>query len=198
MVRKNTLTPLLTALDDLTTWLTREEVPHIIIGGVAASLLGRPRVTRDVDVLLLMEEERWDDFLKSSKHFGFTARRSDALEFAKKSRMLLIRHQPSGIEVDIVLGTLPFEKEAISRAISAKLGKIKLAIPVPEDLIVMKAIANRPRDLADIESILDARPRLNLRRIRRLVRNFSSAMGMPGILNDLEMVLAKRRRKTIK
>jgi len=192
---KNSLAPLLAVLEDLTTWLKAQEVPNIIIGGVAASLLGRPRVTHDVDVLVLVDEEHWDDFLKAGKPFRFIPRRLDALKFAKKTRVLLVRHEPSSTEVDIVLGALPFEKEAIARSISLKLGQIALLIPQPEDLIVMKAIANRPRDLADIESILDAHPKLNLRKIRRLVRDFSSALEMPGILNDLETVLAKRRKK---
>jgi len=37
------------ALSDLLRWLAETNVPGIIIGGVAASLLGHPRLTRDVD-----------------------------------------------------------------------------------------------------------------------------------------------------
>ncbi len=197
MVRKTSLAPLSVALKDLTAWLKSREVPHLIIGGVAASLLGRPRVTQDVDVLVVVDEGRWDDFLKAGKYFKFTPRRSDALAFAKKTRVLLVSHK-SGIPVDIVFAGLPFEKEIIARSIKVKLGKVTLPVPNPEDLVVMKAVSNRPRDMADIESILDAHPKLNLRRIRRLVRGFSLALEMPAILNDLEMVLAKKRKRFLK
>ena len=72
---------------------------------------------------------------------------------------------------------------------------IRLPLPTPEDLIIMKAIAHRARDMADIESILDTHSKLNLQRIRRWVREFSTAIEMPGILNDLENILARTRKR---
>ncbi|OHE58811.1 MAG: hypothetical protein A2Z47_10090 [Thermodesulfovibrio sp. RBG_19FT_COMBO_42_12] len=56
----------------------------------------------------------------------------------------------------------------------------------------MKAIARRPRDIADIESILDANPGMNLERVRMWVREFSSTLEMPEILNDLETILSRK------
>ncbi len=195
MPKKGHLSPLLEALRNLVTWLQSKHTPGIIIGGVAASLLGRPRMTRDIDVLVIIEEEYWDNFLLDGAEFGFVPRLNDCLAFARKSRVLLVRHKPSGIDVDITFGTLPFEKEAISRAVWFDIKKIRLPLPAPEDLIIMKAIAHRPRDLADIESVLDAHPKLNLRRIRLWVKEFSSAIEMPDILNDLEHILARKRKK---
>ncbi len=187
--------PLLATLGDLVVWLQAAHVSGVVIGGVAASLLGRPRVTRDVDAMVLAEEADWTDFLSLGKQFGFKPRRSDALAFARKARVLLVNHEPSGIDVDIIFGALTFEEEAIARAKWVDLGKVRIPLPTPEDLIIMKAVANRARDLADIESLLDAHPNLNLRRVRRWVREFSNAMEMPGILNDLEAILTTRRKK---
>jgi hypothetical protein len=62
----------------------------------------------------------------------------------------------------------------------------------------MKAVAHRPRDLEDIRSLSDANPKLDLRRIRRWVREFSSLLEMPDVLYDLETILARRRGKTKK
>jgi hypothetical protein len=42
----------LQVLADLTGWLESARVPAMIIGGVAASILGRPRATRDIEGLL--------------------------------------------------------------------------------------------------------------------------------------------------
>jgi len=174
--------------------LLNKPVPGVVIGGVAASILGRPRMTRDIDALILLEEKYWEEFLLDGEKFGFIPRLSDCVNFAKTSRVLLVRHKPSGIDVDITFGALAFEKEAITHAVWLEIKKIRLPLPVPEDLIVMKAIAHRPRDLADIESILDVHPKLNLRRVRQWVREFSNAIGMAEILNDLENILAKKRK----
>jgi hypothetical protein len=93
------------------------------------------------------------------------------------------------------LGSLQFEDDAIERKIAKSIGRLTLPLPAPEDLIVMKAVAHRPRDLADIEGILAATDSLNLRHVRRWVREFASALGSPEILSDLEKLLRKKRRK---
>jgi len=56
----------------------------------------------------------------------------------------------------------------------------------------MKAVAHRPRDLGDIEAVLDAHPELDAQRVRRWVREFSMALAMPDLLTDLEKMLKKR------
>lgn len=186
------LAPLLAALGDLVAWLQAAQVPGVVIGGVAASLLGRPRVTRDVDVLVVLDETEWARFLAAGEPFGLEPRRPDAIEFAKQARVLLVQHVPSGIDVDIVFGTLPFEKEAVANAVSVDVAGIRLPLPTPEDLIIMKAVAHRPRDLGDIEAVLDANPKLDIREVRRWVREFSIALEMPELLSDLEKVLKNR------
>ncbi|MBI3990201.1 MAG: nucleotidyltransferase [candidate division NC10 bacterium] len=189
------LIPLLAVLRDLVDWLQTGRVPGVVIGGVAASFLGRPRLTRDVDVLVLLDEGRWEEFLALGARFGFLPRLPNTLTFARQTRVLLVRHEPSGIDVDISSGTLPFEEESIARALLVDVGGFSIPLPTPEDLIIMKAVAHRPRDLADIESVLDTRPKLNLRRVRRWVREFSAALEMPEILTDLETILAQRRHR---
>ena len=91
----------------------------MIIGGVAASLLGRPRTTRDVDAVVWLDHERdWPSFVAGLRTHDIEPRIDDVLGFAARSRVLLLRHVPSGIDVGgdgTELGALPFEKEAISR-----------------------------------------------------------------------------------
>ncbi|HEY9072816.1 MAG TPA: nucleotidyltransferase [Desulfobaccales bacterium] len=189
------LAPLLVVLRDLVAWLNAEEVQGVVIGGLAASLLGRPRLTRDVDVLVLADEDHWGAFLAAGANHGFIPRRSDALAFAQETRVLLMRHEPSGIDADLVFGSLPFEKGVITRAEWVELGGVRIPLPLPEDLIIMKAVAHRPRDREDIEAILIAHPKLDLRRVRRWVREFSAVLEMPEILNDLEALLSQNRKR---
>lgn len=191
----NPLAPLLAALRDLVDWFAAENVSGMVIGGVAASILGRPRATRDLDAVTFIEQADWELFLKAGARHGFQPRNPDALDFAGKSRVLLIRHTSSGIDVDVSFGALPFEKEAIARRRWVEVGGVNVPLPRPEDLIVMKAIANRTRDKADIEAILDAHPKLDLRHVRRYIREFASVLEMPEILSDFEAAVAKQRRK---
>ncbi len=189
------LAPLLAALGDLVAWLQAAQVPGVIIGGVAASLLGRPRITRDVDALVMLDEAEWMRFLTLGRRSGFEPRRPDAIEFAHEARILLVQHTPSGIDVDIVFGVLPFEEEAVAKAVWVDVAGVRLPLPTPEDLIIMKAVAHRPRDLGDIEAVLDAHPKLDTQRVRRWVREFSLALVMPDLLSDLEGILKKRKNE---
>jgi hypothetical protein len=96
--QEETLVPLLAALRDLAAWFQNTPVPGTVIGGVAASLLGRPRVTRDIDALVLLNESEWGAFLAREAGFGFVPRLSNALTFAHQARVLLVSHEASGID----------------------------------------------------------------------------------------------------
>lgn len=41
---------------DLMQFLEDEKIPGVVIGGVAASLHGRPQMTRDVDAVILADD----------------------------------------------------------------------------------------------------------------------------------------------
>ena len=191
---EDVLSPLLSALRDLVAWSQKEHIRSVIIGGVAASLLGRPRLTRDIDAVVLLDSKRWEKFLTVGQQFGFEPRIQDPLIFARKNRILLVNHKPTGIDVDISLGALPFEEEAIDRAVSSEVAGVNIPLPTPEDLIIMKAVAHRPIDMIDIQAVLDVHPDLDLHRIRRWVKEFSKVLEMPEILNDLEKILGQAKK----
>lgn len=189
------LVPLLAAIRDLVVWFEAVGIRGVVTGGVAASLLGRPRVTRDVDALVLARDEVWGHFLSAGARHGFYPRRPDALEFARLTRVLLVRHEPSGVDVDIVFAALPFEEEVVERAAWVDVGGVRVPLATAEDLIIMKAVAHRPRDLADIESLVDANPALDVVRVRRWVREFSAALGMRGIPREVGHMLTRARKR---
>jgi hypothetical protein len=181
------------ALQDLLSWFNKSDINGIIIGGVAVSLLSQPRVTRDIDALVLLDVKQWQKFLESGKEFEYYPRAKDAVQFALKHRVLLVKHTPTFTDVDISFGALPFEKESISRAIKIKIADISIPVPTPEDLVIMKAVAHRPIDLEDIRNILALNPKIDYKRINYWVEEFAGVLGMPEIMNDLEKLLKKNR-----
>lgn len=91
--------------------------------------------------------------LELTKNAGIEPRIENALEFAQKSRVLLLRHKKSGVNIDISLGVLPFEEEVVRRSVKHDAGALSIRLPTPEDLIILKAVAHRPKDLDDIREI---------------------------------------------
>ncbi len=179
------------ALQDLLRWLEATQTPYVTIGGVGVSLVAGARATKDIDALLWLDTDGVESFLQTGATYGFLPRISDAAEFARARRVLLLQHQPTGVTVDLSCGTLPFENEAIARARTLTIGSLKLKVATPEDLIIMKAIAHRPRDIADIEAILNIESNLDLDRIRHWVSQFANTLEMPELLEDLEKILRR-------
>ena len=166
----------------------------IIIGGVAASLLGQPRLTADVDAMLLLSLDDVPKLVKLSQAEELHPRIADVIEFAHRSRVVLLQHSESGIDVDISLGLLPFEVEAVERSIEHRIGSHQIRLPTSEDLIILKAIAHRPKDMLDIEAIITAHPQIDTQRIEYWVRQFAEVLETPELWEDLEKLLRAKRR----
>lgn len=177
---------LLKPISDLQKLMEKSGCPWMIIGGVAAGILGKPRFTADVDVVTLIKDENIPNVLKLAKQLGFTPRIKDALAFAKKNRVLLLQHEKSSIGIDISLGFLPFEEEAIKRSVSRRIGNVTFRLPAPEDLIIFKAVAHRAQDILDIREIVERNPKVNKKYIKKIVREFTRALDMPEIWSDIE------------
>lgn len=185
----------LTALADLTEWLEAGHVPAMIVGGIAASILGRPRATRDIDALAVVPDDQWTQLVGSAGAHGILPRIENPVEFARRTRVLLLRHTESGIDIDIILSGLPFEADAVSRATIHDLSGVRVRLPQVEDLLIMKAVAHRPQDLRDIEGLLDVFPTADVESVRRWVQDFATAAELPNLPEEFEKLLAQRESR---
>ena len=183
------LSPLLAPIQALQDLLSEFNDLGVIIGGVAASLLGAPRYTVDLDAVFILNLDDIPRLLNEAARRGIQPRISDPLGFAKKNRVLLLRHIASGIDIDISLGTLPFEIEMVERSSILEIGGVILRLPTPEDLIIMKAIAHRMKDLEDIRGIANNHPTLDRGRIQFWVKQFGEALDMIDLWQEIEKLL---------
>ena len=83
----------------------------------------------------------------------------------------------------------------IARSSIIDAGRLKLRIASAEDIVAMKAVARRPRDIVDIESILNVQRHLDLDYIRQRLREFSSVLEMPEILDDFERLIRRMAKR---
>jgi hypothetical protein len=192
----SSLRGLLGALGAATSWLDACGVRFAVVGGVAASLYGKPRVTKDVDLVAMAEDDTWASLVERAARWNLAPRIADVLDFAKTTRVLLLVHEPSRIEVDVSFGMLPFERELVERAATRTVRRVTFPIASPEDILVMKALALRPRDVADIEGILQSVPSLDLERVRAMVALLSAALETDDHLAALDRIIAAERRRT--
>lgn len=175
------ITPFLAPLQALQSLLSAFNNQGVIIGGIAASLLGTPRLTVDLDAVFLLGLDDLPRLLAEAAKHGVEPRIADPVAFAKRSRVLLLRHTMSGTDIDLSLGILPFEVEMVERSQMIDLGVIQLRLPTPEDLIILKAVAHRQKDLEDIKAIAASHPKLDRDRIQFWVEQFGEALDIPNL-----------------
>jgi hypothetical protein len=123
------------------------------IGGLALQRWGQPRETVDVDLTLLTGFGNEDVYIERLMQ-SFGARIKSAADFARERRVLLLKSN-RGVGLDIALAALPFEESVIKRSSLFRYPpNFDLRTCSAEDLIVLKAFANRFQDWADIEGIM--------------------------------------------
>lgn len=143
-------------LKSLVEFLTEEKIKYVILGGIAVSIYGEPRLTADIDVNIVFDKGKIDGFLKRAKRYGFYSSTSNVKRIAKKTGVIplsFVRRNVSG-RCDIIIAENPLEYTAIRRCKIKKIDGIKIRIVSPEDLIIHKITSSRPRDLEDLRGIL--------------------------------------------
>jgi hypothetical protein len=127
--------------------------PFCFIGGLAVMRWGEIRMTQDIDLCLLCgfgNEQKFINELIST----YKSRVDDALNFSLTTRVLLL-YSSNGVSVDISLSGLDFEEEMIRRATPFLFAPgCSLTTCSAEDLIVLKAFADRAKDWNDVEGIV--------------------------------------------
>ena len=83
MAERPLAAPLIGAMGALVAWFEASGTRGVVIGGVAASLLGRPRLTGDIDALVLVDDADWDAFVAGAGRFAIHPRRRDVIGFAR-------------------------------------------------------------------------------------------------------------------
>lgn len=185
---------LLKPLADLGRWLHSVHAQAVVVGGVAASFLGRPRFTQDIDALAILSEGEWEAAIATAAAHGIEPRIDDPLGFARRSRVLLLRHKESAIDIDVILGGLSFEENAVVQGRTYSVSGVNVRLPRVEDLLIMKAVAHRPRDMQDIEGLLDAHPDTDVSSVRQWVSEFAAATAMSELIEDFDKLLARRKQ----
>ena len=125
---------------------------YLIIGGIAAGTLGEPRTTADVDVDIIINKENIPDFLDKAKKDGFKVIKKRCLESAEQTGVFQIHLEE--FHVDFIIASTDLETMAFERAKTIKLYGTKALFPSPEDLILMKIIPGRQKDLLDAQGII--------------------------------------------
>jgi len=166
-----------------------------LFGAQAALIWGRPRLTADVDVTVRLEPEEPDALVRAFAQRGFRLRVDPGDDFVRRTRVLPFVFEPNGLPVDVVLAGPGLEELFLSRVVPVRVGSVTVPVISPEDLIVTKILAGRPKDVEDVRGILLERGgQLDLGTVRATLALLEAALGQSDLQPAFEAELARARR----
>jgi hypothetical protein len=172
---------------ELSQRLQARRLPFMLIGGQAVLLHGRPRLTEDIDVTLGAGPEAWLSVQEVCDELRLTPLPQNLEGFVRETFVLPARHGGTGIRVDFIFSTTPYERQAIARAVPVTLGQATVPFAAAEDLILHKLFASRPRDLEDVAGVVRRKGAdLDWRYLERWAGEFAAVPGREGMPAAIE------------
>ncbi|OGI46873.1 MAG: hypothetical protein A2637_06040 [Candidatus Muproteobacteria bacterium RIFCSPHIGHO2_01_FULL_65_16] len=146
--------------------LNEAKVRYVVVGGIATILHGYVRATADVDLVVDLHAEEVKKAVRALTAYGFKPRAPvDPMQFAdtaqrarwieEKGMEVFSFFHPDHAEQTVDLFArhpIPFEP-LWSRSVLMNLGGVEVRVCSIDDLIEMKRLSGRQKDLADIEQL---------------------------------------------
>lgn len=150
-------------LDNVFREFNRRKVRYLVAGGVAVTLYGNPRFTKDLDLFIDPREDNVHRAVEAFKTLGFVPRvpvkaeefisAKNRARWQKEKGMLaftFINPKNPFENVDLLFSApVPFEK-AYRRKKMFRSKRIPIPTVAIKDLVTMKLSAGRPHDLDDL------------------------------------------------
>ena len=134
---------------DFLSLCNKHEVKYLVVGGYAVSIHGYPRYTKDLDVCIESSEDNAMKMVDVIDAFGFSSLKLVKEDFLNRNFITQLGHEP--LRIDILN-----EMDGISFSMAWKNRKkvnyegVEINFIGYDELLILKKLANRPQDVADI------------------------------------------------
>ena len=160
-----------------------------VFGAQAVIVYGAPRLSADVDVTLRLVPDEPERFAHDMDAAGFALRVPDP-DFVRRTRVMPFVHLATAMPLDIVLAGSGLEDAFLDRARATNIGGTTVPIIDPEDLVIAKILAGRPKDIEDARNLWRLRGHaFNADRIRATLRQIEEALSQSDLLRCLEAIV---------
>ncbi len=130
--------------------LNSNNVRYLLVGGWAVAIYGYPRVTKDIDFIIAIDDENLERFRKTLLKFG--APRTDMAQFKKIGYVFRMGRPPVQIDIINQASGIDFD-ECYPRRELVKVEDVEISLISRKDLIINKRSSGRTQDLADAEKL---------------------------------------------
>ncbi|MCY3821085.1 MAG: hypothetical protein OXH52_17310 [Gammaproteobacteria bacterium] len=150
--RTRLLTPPELAVE-VSAWLAGAGIQHAIGGAIAFGFHAEPRGTLDVDMNVFVAADAPEVALQALADHGVRVDFAEASRAIASRGDLFLEHR--GCRLDLFFNSIPFQEAASRRTREVVLLGRRVPILSAEDLVVLKLLFNRHKDIVDIERLLE-------------------------------------------
>lgn len=134
---------------------------------------GYVRATQDLDLLVVAPAIEWPRVFEIVRRQGFTGEDRDLISSLRARYFATLHSGP--VMVDILVSALPYHRQVVSRSVRRELVGGSVPFVTVEDLIVLKCLWHRAKDVPDIHALLAAAESLDERYVRETLRTLLPA-----------------------
>jgi len=184
--------PVADLLADLAAALDAQGIPWYLFGAQAAIVYGVARLTADVDVTVQAPANRpVAEWIATLEAHEFQPRFRDPA-FLAQTRVLPLVHNPTRLPVDLVLAGPGLEAEFLARARRLSVDGVVVPVVDVSDLVILKVLAARPKDLDDVAALLRVQGDLiDDARVRHVLAILEQALGQSDLVPEFERLRAQ-------
>ena len=158
----------------------------VIAGGIATSILARPRATFDIDGIISLKQRGLKYFLTLLRNNGFKFDQKQPIKYIQGMPFITFYYPKYKTYVDLFIAQSEFHNEIFKRAKKIKLEELNLYIISAEDLILNKLKAGRAKDIEDVrELILENKNKLNFKYLEKWAKQLNLEIFLKDELESL-------------
>ena len=136
--------------------LNNNDVDYILLGGYAVILYGYSRTTGDMDIFVRKTKENYQKIKQAFGEFRMPVFDMTEENFLNNKEMDVFTFGVPPVSIDILTDSKALEFETAFRKTTIhEIDEIKIRVIHINDLIRQKKAVNRPKDINDIEHLIN-------------------------------------------
>ena len=170
--------------------LDKGGIPYMIIGGQAVLLYGTPRLTRDIDITLGIDTDKFLSIERICRKLGLKILPKKPENFARETKVLPAEETKLRIRVDFIFSFTEYEAQAMKRTKEVVMSGYPVKFASCEDVVIHKMLAGRAVDEEDVTNILiKNRNSIDFEYIKIWLSEFSKIPEHKGMLGKFDSLL---------
>ncbi len=162
-----------------------EGIPYVLMGGLAIRIHAIPRPTYDVDFTIALPRDALPRLYQLVEEMGYMIPPAQLTGWVETVKELpVVKFQAwmgdRAIDVDVFLAETPYQEHLLTRRQRYRAEGLEAWFVSPEDLILLKLLAGRPKDKVDVADVLFIQGQLD----EAYLRHWANRLGISTALEE--------------